>query len=100
MNLKTPKFRSKAKLRYCAGLGCIICHQPAQSHHLLRVPGKGMGVKSGDDWTLPLCPSHHDALHRSGNETKYLQSHGIDGAVEARRIHQDWLAAMQKWESA
>jgi hypothetical protein len=89
--LKTPKFRSKAKLQYCAGLGCIICGRESQAHHLLRTPGKGMGVKSGDDWTLPLCPEHHNSLHASGNETKYLQSHGIDGAVEARRIHQGWL---------
>ena len=51
-----------------------------------------MGRKSGDNWCLNLCPKHHRELHAAGNETKYLQSYGIDGAVEAMRIHQGWLA--------
>lgn len=91
MTLKTPKFRSKAKLQYVASIGCLICYHPAQAHHLLRAPGKGMGVKAGDDMTIPLCPPHHDALHRSGNETKFLHEYGIDGIVEAAMIHQGWV---------
>jgi hypothetical protein len=88
--LKEARFRSEKYLRHVASLGCCICYQPAQAHHLLRAPGKGMGMKSGDDWTVPLCPSHHSELHADGNETRWLASRGIDGPVLAMRIHKEW----------
>lgn len=38
-------------------IGCIICQQPAEIHHLLT--GKGMGMKSSNMDVIPLCPNHH-----------------------------------------
>jgi len=88
--LKQPVFRSRAYLMHVASIGCLICRAPAQAHHLLRAPGKGMGMKAGDNWCIPLCPKHHRELHASGDETGWLDVYGIDGPDRARRIYQRW----------
>ncbi len=45
-------------------------------HHLLRAEPRGMGLKTGDNWSVPLCVFHHSELHRNGNEEGYFLSHG------------------------
>jgi hypothetical protein len=40
-----------------AALGCIICEQPAEIHHIRD--GQGMSRKASDKEVLPLCPAHH-----------------------------------------
>jgi hypothetical protein len=87
---KPTRFRSAKKLRWVGTLGCCICGQEAVPHHLLRGTGHGMGLKAGDDAVIPMCHQHHMALHAAGDETKFLQSHGIDGPALARRLHQEW----------
>jgi len=42
---------------------------------------KGMGLKPGDDKTVPLCRKHHDELHRYGNEGLWWAMHGINPEV-------------------
>jgi hypothetical protein len=90
MRLKTAPFRSRAYLMHVASHGCLICRQPAQAHHLLRAPGKGMGVKSGDNWSISLCPEHHTALHLHGDETAYLAQYDIDGPAWAAQHFMKW----------
>lgn len=90
MKLKSPRFRSRAYLAYVASLGCCICGQPGIGHHLLRGASHGMGLKAGDDHVIPLCDLHHRALHLNGNETRYLDAHGIDGPELARTIFDRW----------
>ena len=43
------------KLNRIAALGCIICHKPAELHHLRD--GAGMGQRGKE--VIPLCPYHH-----------------------------------------
>ena len=52
-----------------AALGCVVCKSlgvssPAIVHHLTGHPYRGIGRKASDAFTIPLCPSHHDMLHR------------------------------------
>ena len=55
---------------------CMICKNPnTQAHHLLRAQFRGMGMKAGDNWTVPLCFYHHEALHRNGDETDFFEMH-------------------------
>lgn len=46
---------------------------------------KARGLKAGDQYSVPLCPDHHqngpDALHKHGNEREWWERHGID-AIE------------------
>lgn len=90
---RMPAAEEKRKRKFVACRGCLICGGLAVAHHMLRAPGKGMGIKADGRWLLPLCNKHHMDLHMSGNETKYLQGFGIDGAMEAIRIQQEWERA-------
>jgi hypothetical protein len=50
---------SKRHMGRVAELGCIICDQPAQVHHI-RKPGLvGAGQRASDWLVLPLCMEHH-----------------------------------------
>jgi len=90
MKLKTPKFRSRAYLMHVASLPCLVCRtSPCQAHHLIG--GRhGMGMKAGDDMTVPLCPICHASLHADGNETRWLAERGIDGPALAATMYQRW----------
>lgn len=37
-----------------------------------------MGLKTGDQWAVPLCPTHHRELHQMGDETLWFSLQGID----------------------
>jgi hypothetical protein len=36
-----------------------------------------MGRKVSDEWVVPLCATHHRALHGVGNEEKWWKGRGI-----------------------
>jgi hypothetical protein len=39
---------------------------------------KGMGMKPGDEYAVPLCRAHHRELHDYGNERLWWALQGID----------------------
>jgi len=45
-----------------------------------------MGNKVSDEWSVPLCFTHHRALHTVGNEEVWWAEKGIDAKVEALRL--------------
>jgi hypothetical protein len=61
--------RSKAHLLFVRGQACLICKQtPCDAHHLKFAQPRALGRKVSDEFTVPLCRSHHRDLHRNGNE--------------------------------
>ena len=40
-----------------AELGCIICNEPAQVHHIRD--GQGMSQRASNWLVIPLCHGHH-----------------------------------------
>ena len=38
-----------------------------------------MGRKVSDEWPVPLCATHHRALHTMGDEEKWWKERGIPG---------------------
>jgi hypothetical protein len=47
----------------------LICKQiPSDAHHLKFAQPRALGRKVSDEFTVPLCRLHHQALHRHGNE--------------------------------
>ena len=57
---KQNTFRSEAWRRAVASLPCVCCMRdgPSQAAHLNH-RGKGMGLKTHDVWTFPMCPDCH-----------------------------------------
>jgi len=50
-------------------MGCAICGQPPQIHHLIGTKWRGMGQKAHDMYTIPLCLNHHtgqQGIHKVG----------------------------------
>jgi hypothetical protein len=45
-----------------------------------------MGSKVSDEWSVPLCFTHHRALHTVGNEEAWWIEKGIDAKAEALRL--------------
>ncbi len=45
-----------------------------------------MGRKVSDKWTVPLCATHHRALHTVGDEEKWWKDLGIDPTVHAKSL--------------
>lgn len=86
-------------LKFIDELPCVVCAGAcgrSTHHHLLRVDkeyltateateglmfpkvkSKGMGTKSDDKFTLPLCAKHHAEAHQAGNDKEYLKSKGV-----------------------
>jgi hypothetical protein len=73
-----------------ATLGCSVpgCYRHGEPHHLMHAEPSAMSLKSGDDWLVPLCRQHHDALHARGDERAWWSSTapGIDPIALARAL--------------
>jgi DNA recombination protein Rad52 len=86
--ISTPRrIRDKEHLRYVASQPCIICGRlPAQAHHLRFAQPRALSRKVSDEWTVPLCASHHRSLHSVGDEEKWWKEKGIDPTAHALRL--------------
>ncbi len=89
--IKTPRrIRDKDHLRYVASQPCIICGRaPGQAHHLRFAQPRALGRKVSDEWTVPLCSTHHSALHSVGDEERWWKDKGIDPIAHAVRLWWD-----------
>ncbi len=45
-----------------------------------------MSLKVSDEYTVPLCHGHHDAVHRTGDERAWWASRDIDPLAVADRL--------------
>jgi hypothetical protein len=49
---------------------------------------RALGRRVSDEFAVPLCRTHHRALHRSGDEAAWWTSAGIDAIAVAHRLWQ------------
>jgi hypothetical protein len=81
------RFRDKAHLAFVATQPCILCgKRPVDPHHIRFAQKQALGRKVSDEFTVPLCRSHHRALHRSGSEYLWWENVGIDPLKVARKL--------------
>jgi hypothetical protein len=86
--LSTPKrYRNKDHLRFLTQQPCLLCgRKPSDTHHIRFVQPRALGRKASDEFTVPLCRSHHRSVHRAGDEQAWWQTAGIDPLKVARKL--------------
>jgi hypothetical protein len=47
---------------------------------------QALGRKPSDEFAVPLCRSHHRAVHRAGDERAWWQATSIDPVKVARKL--------------
>lgn len=80
LKLAEPKrYRNKGHLRFVAQQTCLVCgRKPCDPHHLRFTQPRALGRKVSDEFTVPLCRTHHRAAHRAGNEAAWWMVAGVD----------------------
>jgi hypothetical protein len=88
LTVSTPRrYRNKEHLRFVAQQPCLLCaRKPSDTHHLRFVQPRALGRKASDEFAVPLCRSHHRAVHRAGNEQAWWKAAGIDPLKIARKL--------------
>ena len=88
LTLAEPKRRrDKSHLRFVASQPCLVCgRQPSDPHHLRFTQPRALGLKVSDEFTVPLCRSHHRQLHQVGNEKSWWANLGIEPMEIAKQL--------------
>ena len=78
--ISEPKrIRCKEHLRYVASQPCVICgRSPSHAHHVRYAQRRGLGIKVSDEFTVPLCATHHTQLHNTTKEREWWQERKVD----------------------
>jgi hypothetical protein len=90
LTLSEPRrYRDRAHLRFVSAHPCLICgRRPSDAHHLRFAQPRALGRRVSDEYAVPLCRSHHRALHRCGDEAAWWQRNGVDPIVVAGELWQ------------
>jgi hypothetical protein len=81
------RYRNPEHLRYVAQQSCLICgRKQSDPHHLRYLQPRALGRKASDEFAVPLCRSHHRAVHRAGDEQAWWKAAGIDPVNVARQL--------------
>lgn len=68
------RWRCEEYLRWVASLPCSACQgeESVQAHHFKGTGHlSGTALKAPDYWTMPLCATCHDGLHRQMSRREY-----------------------------
>jgi hypothetical protein len=81
------RYRNREHLHYVAQQACLVCgRKPSDAHHLRYLQPRALGRKASDEFAVPLCRTHHRAVHRAGDEQAWWKAAGIDPVKVARRL--------------
>jgi hypothetical protein len=92
---------SPSHLDRIRGLPCCVCESaPRSEAHHVKDTGtreRGMGLRSTDQWAIPLCRIDHDSVERIGskNERDWFFARGIDARGLAQAL---WGVSSSKGE--
>ncbi|MBB4427348.1 hypothetical protein GGD66_005930 [Bradyrhizobium sp. CIR48] len=83
--------RSKTHLAFVRSQPCLVCKQtPCDPHHLKFAQPRALGRKVSDEFTVPLCRTHHQQLHRHGDERAWWSDVQISPLLVASEL---WAAS-------
>ena len=81
------RYRNRDHLRFVAQQPCLLCgRKPSDPHHLRHMQPAALGRKASDEFAVPLCRSHHRAVHRAGDERTWWKAAGVNPIPAARKL--------------
>jgi hypothetical protein len=81
------RHRDKGHLKFVASQPCLVCgRSPADAHHLRFTQPRAMGLKVSDEFTVPLCRTHHRDIHSFGDEVAWWERRAIDPLATSRML--------------
>lgn len=84
------RHRDKGHLKFVASQPCLVCgRSPADAHHLRFTQPRAMGRKVSDEFTVPLCRTHHRDNHSFGDEVAWWGRRAIDPIATSRML---WIS--------
>jgi hypothetical protein len=88
------RVRNKAHLALVAAKPCLICEQgPCHAHHVTFAQRRGLSLKVSDEYTVPLCPLHHNELHAARGERAWWRKYQINPLEAAQKLWQETLTS-------
>ncbi len=88
---EAKRLRDKQHLRFIAKQPCLVCgREPCDPHHLRFAQPRGLAQKVSDEFTVPLCRTHHRELHRRGDERIWWVQLNVDPLHTAQTL---WRAS-------
>jgi len=95
--------RCAAHLKWIRGFYCCVCSMtdaqsqpsPTEAAHVRLGTDGGMGMKPGDNWTIPLCSDHHREQHQIG-EASFQERYQIESIPTAEKFWTNSPAG-RKW---
>lgn len=86
------RLRDPSYLSHIRQMPCLVCgRSPSEAHHLLRGRERGVSLKAGDDWVVPLCNQHHRQLHEDGNEEIFFALEGVNAYRKAVSLRENYM---------
>jgi hypothetical protein len=83
------RIRDRDHIRHVMKQSCLICgRRPSDPHHLRLAQSRALGRKVSDEFTVPLCRTHHREIHQCRDESSWWKNTGIDPLAAARAL---WL---------
>jgi hypothetical protein len=84
---KIIRRRDAEHLHFVASQPCLICARlPSDAHHLRFAQVRALGRKVSDEFTVPLCRTHHLEVHHTSNERHWWTKLGINPMKVARNL--------------
>jgi hypothetical protein len=81
------RHRDKAHLKFVSSQPCLVCgRSPTDAHHLRFTQPRALGRKVSDEFTVPLCRTHHRDNHRFGDEQAWWGRQAIDPVRTSRKL--------------
>jgi hypothetical protein len=98
LTISEPKrHRSKDHLRFVAQQPCLVCgRSPGHAHHIRFAQSRGLGLKVSDEFTVPVCATHHSQLHTVGDERHWWKEWKLDPLVIAERLWKEFSSRAER----
>ena len=86
---KSVRLRDEEHRRFVLRQPCLVCGRvPSDPHHLTFTQPRALGRRVSDEFTVPVCRTHHRELHRSGDEAAWWERLKIDPLPVALKLWQ------------